>query len=250
MSKNLSALTVIALASFTSPPVIATPIIGIGSMYDVLAPGSQSITKRIYNTGTSTAFVRVDIIDAFPGKESGGKELQQKQFNGNALEKDRLVVTPQRLIIPPAGFQTVRILWPSDRNEEQYFRVRFTPVLPDSGDGFGIDSNAAEKYRNEALKVGVNVLTGYGTIVIVQPNKPHFNSVVNTNSLGVITVKNNGDTTISLDSIRHCKSVNTDCGETRRQFLLPGRKSEISPKTGFKTNFNLIEGLNSKAMSY
>ncbi|MEQ5223493.1 hypothetical protein ABN242_15880, partial [Providencia alcalifaciens] len=42
---------------------LSSPVIGIGSMYDIFNPDSKNITKRVYNTGTSTAFVRVDVLE-------------------------------------------------------------------------------------------------------------------------------------------------------------------------------------------
>ena len=231
-------------------PVTATPVIGIGSMYDVLTPGMQSMTKRIYNSGDSTAFVRVELLEIKPGNEKGKEEAPQKELSGSVPERNRLIVTPQRLIIPPAGFQTVRILWPGERDVERYFRVRFTPVMPETDDNFGLSKIAADEYRKKTLHAGINVLTGYGSIVIVQPEKPHFNTVVDSASPAEIAVKNNGTATVSLDNIRQCKSANTDCGAVSREFILPGRTHVVKRKAGYKTNFTLIEGNNKRALSY
>lgn len=228
----------------------ATPVIGIGSMYDVLMPGTQSMTKRIYNTGDSTAFVRVEILEIHPGNNTDPDEKPQKEVSGKTLEQDRLIVTPQRLIIPPGGFQAVRILWPGSRDTERYFRVRFTPVMPEADDSFGLNKEAASEYRKNTLHAGLNVLTGYGTIVIVQPDKPVFNSEINNLPSGDIIVSNKGNATVSLDNIRQCKSANTDCGAVTREFVLPGKTKTLKKKTGYKTNFTLIEGNNKRALSY
>lgn len=238
------------IASFTVFSAIAAPVIGIGSMYDVLTPGTQSTTKRIYNTGDSTAFVRVELLEIHPGSKDKLDEKPQKEVSDSKLEQDRLIVTPQRLIIPPAGFQTVRILWPGERIQEKYFRVRFTPVMPEGDDSFGLDKNAMNEYRKNTLHAGLNVLTGYGTVVIVQPEKPVFNTVIEANAPGSVTIRNNGNATVSLDNIRQCKSANTDCGSVTREFVLPGRTKAVERKTGYKTNFTLIEGNNKKMLSY
>lgn len=239
------ALTMTAIQSAS-----ATPVIGIGSMYDVLVPGTQSMTKRIYNTGDTTAFVRVELLEIHPGNKNGAEEVPQKSLSGTTLEQDRLIVTPQRLIIPPAGFQAVRILWPGTRDKERYFRVRFTPVMPEADGSFGLDKAAADEYRKNTLHAGLNVLTGYGTIVIIQPDKPVFNTVFDDAVGAIISVRNNGNATISLDDIRQCKSANTDCGEVSREFILPGRNITINKKAGYKTNFTLIEGSSKRALSY
>lgn len=218
-------------------------------MYDVLTPGMQSMTKRIYNTGDSTAFVRVELFEIHPGSNKG-EEVPQKELSGTVPERNRLIVTPQRLIIPPAGFQAIRILWPGDRVDERYFRVRFIPVMPENDDGFGLDKAAVSEYRKKNLMAGLNVLTGYGTIVIVQPDKPVFNTIINDTPSDSVTIRNNGNTTVSLDNIRQCKAANTDCGANSREFILPGRVHVMQKRAGYKTNFTLIEGNNRRVLSY
>lgn len=239
---------ILALSLLSS--AYATPVIGIGSMYDVLTPDMQSMTKRIYNTGDSTAFVRVELLEIKPDRNSGGAEVAQKELSGTTPERNRLIVTPQRLIIPPASFQAVRILWPGERESERYFRVRFTPVMPEANDSFGLDKKAMSEYRKDTLHAGLNVLTGYGTIVIVQPEKPRFNTAIDSAGAAGITVKNNGNATVSLDNIRQCRTANTDCGAVTREFILPGRTLTVDKKAGYKTNFTLIEGNNKRTLSY
>lgn len=231
-------------------PAYATPVIGIGSVYDVLTPDMQSMTKRVYNSGDSTAFVRVELLEIKSVSKKGEEEIPQKELSGTTLERNRLIVTPQRLIIPPAGFQAVRILWSGGRERERYFRVRFIPVMPETDDSFGLDKKAVSEYRKDTLHAGLNVLTGYGTIVIVQPEKPRFNTAIDSAGAAGITVKNNGNATVSLDNISQCRTANTDCGAVTREFILPGRTHTVGKKAGYKTNLTLIEGNNKRALSY
>jgi len=108
---------------------IASPAIGIGSMYDLLMPGENNLVKKVYNSGDSTAFVRVDILEIRLDGQGGEQELVPQKMDGDALNKNRLIATPQRMIIPPSEFQSVRLLWPGNREKERYYRVRFTPVM-------------------------------------------------------------------------------------------------------------------------
>lgn len=229
---------------------LASPSIGIGSMYDILTPEKQSLNKRIYNTGTSTAFVRVDLLEIYPQKNAKAKEVPVKDVSGNSLVKNRLIVTPLRMIIPPSGFQSVRMIWPGDRDVEKYYRVRFTPVMPETGDGFGLNKKEIEAWQKKALTAGLNVMTGYGTLIMIQPKKPKFNTQFNALSADYITVKNQGNATIALEDIRHCKLANTDCDSASREFILPGKTKNINKKKNFKTNFTLIEGENHKKLSF
>lgn len=236
-------------ASSVLVSVHATPVIGIGSMYDVITNETTNLMKRIYNTGDTTAFVRVSVLEINP-MVKGGNEVPQKDLSGSYLEREKLIVTPQRLIIPPSGFQSVRILWSGNNKErERYFRVRFTPVMPEVNDGFGINQKEINDYRKNNLQAGLNVLTGYGSVVIVQPDNAIFRTLVDDADNKVI-IKNNGNATISLDKLRYCKSANTDCGEVTREFILPGRIHSINKRKGYDVNFSLIEGENVKVMSY
>lgn len=225
----------------------ASPIIGIGSMYDVLKPESQSIMKRIYNSGESTAFIRIEILEIYPNEK---KEIPLTESNENRLERNRLVITPLRLIVSPLGFQNIRMMWVGERDEERYFRVRFTPVLPASKDGFGLSENEIEEYKKNSLKAGVNILTGYGSILIIQPKKQIFNTVIE-NTDSKIVVKNLGNTTIALEGMKLCKSKSNDCIYPPRQFILPGRTFSVDKdSTHPKINITLIEGDNSKLIVY
>lgn len=228
---------------------LSSPVIGIGSMYDVFTPDSKNITKRVYNTGTSTAFVRVDVLEINPGNKNISIELPKKTVDGNELEKNRLIVSPLRLIIPPSGFQSVRMIWPGERDKERYFRVRFTPVLPQENDGFEMSKDAIEKYKKENLNVGVNVLTGYGSIVIVQPEKPFFNTIMSEKN-SYIEVINKGDSTIVLEDIRYCELNAVDCDASTRQFVLPGKMVNLEKKSGSKVSFTLVEGNKKKPLNY
>ncbi|MGP3591044.1 hypothetical protein [Vagococcus sp. WN89Y] len=233
-----------------SGSVLAIPSIGIGSMYDIIAPEKQAINKRIYNTGASTAFVRIELLEVDIKNKEKILETPVKEVAGNILEKDRLIVTPLRMIIPPSSFQLIRFMWPGERVAEKYYRVRFTPVLPETGDSFGLNEQQILQYREKALSVGLNIMAGYGTLVIVQPSKPVFNTLIETQPSDFISVVNNGNSTIALENIRNCNSADTDCSSAARQFVLPGQTKRIAKMKGLKTSFTLIEGKEQKKLRY
>ena len=247
---KLTVISSLIMATVASLPASSAPQIGISSMYDIIFPGSQSITKRIHNTGDATAFVRVDILEMNPENTKEQAELPQKELTGNKLERNRLLVTPQRLIISPDGFSVVRAFWPGERDKERYFRVRFAPVLPEADDSFGLDKEAISEYRKNTLHAGLNVLTGYGTIVIVQPDNPTFKTVIDEKAVGTVNVRNDGNATIALDNLRQCKAVRTDCSVATREIILPGRSHAIKRSAGHKISFTLIEGNDSKVLNY
>ncbi|EDU61289.1 hypothetical protein PROSTU_00700 [Providencia stuartii ATCC 25827] len=76
-------------------------------MYDVFTPETQSLTKRVYNTGTSTAFVRVEVLEIDVTPKMNQRESTQKEVDAGSLtQNDSLSHT--RLSFS-SGFQTVRI---------------------------------------------------------------------------------------------------------------------------------------------
>lgn len=244
--KIMSALTLAALFSL-SFNTIASPAIGIGSMYDLLQPGENNLVKKVYNSGDSTAFVRVDILEIRLDGKGGEQELVPQKLDGDALNKNRLIVTPQRMIIPPSEFQSVRLLWPGTREKERYYRVRFTPVAPDKQNDFGLTEQQLNEYKS-SIKAGVNILTGYGSILYVMPDNAVFNTVV-TNSSGSVSITNSGNATVVIDDVRQCSEKNNECSSPTRAFVIPGRNFVIKKDNGKNVRFRLHEAKKSKEFS-
>lgn len=233
--------------SLVSINVHSAPLIAIGSMYEIINSEQRSLTKRVYNNGDTSAFVKVEVMKIDPnssGPENPVKALQEEQ-----LVKDRLLVTPMRMIIPPNNFQNSRILWSGVREKEQYYRVRYTPVLPGKGDTFGLDEKAISDYRAETIKAGVNVLAGYGTVVIVHPDKPEFKTDIGMNANSV-NISNKGNATVVLEDIRNCKSTTSQCDASARAVILPGRSHILKKYTGGTVTFALQEGSQRRTMKY
>ncbi|WP_406909104.1 hypothetical protein [Klebsiella oxytoca] len=244
--KTISVITLAALFGL-SFNAFAAPAIGIGSMYDLLMPGENNLVKKVYNSGDSTAFVRVDILEIRLDSQGGEQELVPQKMDGNALNKNRLIATPQRMIIPPSEFQSVRLLWPGTREKERYYRVRFTPIMPDKTNDFGLSENEITQYKS-SIKAGVNILTGYGSILYVMPDKPEFNTAVN-DAPASVKVVNSGNSTIVIDDIRHCSYKKGECSSPTRSFVIPGRIFVIKKEPGKRILFRLHEAGNTKDFS-
>lgn len=235
------------IAMMISTSVTAGPLISIGSMYEVLNSDQRSLAKRIYNNGDTSAYVRVDVMQIDPTVKD--IETPVKTLKDAELVKDRLLVTPMRMIIPPNNFQASRILWSGQRDTEQYYRVRYTPVLPAINDGFGLDAKAVKDYRDKTVQAGVNVLAGYGTVVIVQPDKPHFNTQI-TQKANSIDIVNRGNATVVAEDIKVCKTKMSQCDASARAFILPGRTYSIKKNEGGSVNFSLQEGNQRRSVNH
>lgn len=152
------------------------------------------------------------------------------------------------MIIPPSELQSVRLLWPGTREKERYYRVRFTPVVPDKSNDFGLSDKQIQAYKGN-INAGVNILTGYGSILYVMPEAPAFNTAISHAPTG-INIKNLGNATIVLDDIRHCNDKNGDCSASSRQMIIPGKSTLIKKENGKIIKFRLNEAGNTKEFSW
>ena len=111
----------------------AGPNINIGVVYDYLAGDKSTYLKRVYNSGDSTAFVKINVLEIIYNADGTSSEVPVK-VQADASARDGLMASPARLIIPAQGMQGTRLLFMGERDRERYFRVRFIPVVPEKED--------------------------------------------------------------------------------------------------------------------
>jgi hypothetical protein len=233
----------LALVAFLfSASASASPSISIGAMYDYMVSGKATMLKQIRNSGTSTAYVRVDIAEL-------DREGKEKDGVVDAAEaKDGLIASPSRLIIPPGGSQTVRLLMLGDRQSERYFRARFVPVQPTNDHGFSVSSEEAKAFEN-SLTAAMNLLVGYGALVTIAPTMPVFDTEV-VNLSGQERVRNRGNTTIFLNDVYACSVKADKCEPPVRKRIAPGREEGFASDTDTYYKLELQEGLDKKALRF
>ncbi|CAM3828384.1 putative fimbrial chaperone EcpB [Pseudomonas reidholzensis] len=233
----LLALCIAPMASY------AAPQLNVGTLYDYLDSGKSTLLKRVRNGGDTTAFVKISVAELVYDANGVAREVDT---DGLPLEQRGLVASPARLIVPAQGMQAVRLLYRGARAEERYFRLRFVPVLPETGDGFAVNEAEAEQYR-DSLKAGVNLLAGYGTLLFVRPAEARFQTPVQRQG-GQLTVANQGNTTVVLDHFRQCLTPGQNCEPATKHHLLPGRSRAFEGQVGKVHQFELHEGAEHKAM--
>lgn len=226
--------------------VQAGPQINVGTVYDYLDGDKSTYLKRVFNSGDSTAFVKVNILEIIYDADGSHREVPvEPQTDGSS--RNGLMASPARLIVPANGMQGTRLLLMGDRDTERYFRVRFVPVVPEKEDEFAVSSEERDAYK-ESLSAGVNVMTGFGTVFFVRPTNSRFDSVID-DSAGVYRLRNNGNTVVVIDEFRNCSVKNeTDCEPTTKHHVLAGKSFEFEKKPGREYRFNLIEGAAKKAL--
>lgn len=224
----------------------AGPSLNVGAIYDYMEGDKSSYLKRIMNAGTSTAFVRVNILEMNLDEQGNLVEKAIDTQAQAAIEKQGLVASPARMIIPANGMQATRLLYIGERVKERYYRVRFIPVIPDKEDSFDVSDAERDAYK-KLMSAGINIMTGYGAIFFVRPKSVYFDT--QTQERGTeYTVKNGGNSTIILDDFKGCSvKVANDCGVNKKHHILPGQMFTFIKEPETKYEYNLIEG-NSKAI--
>lgn len=222
---------------------VAAPELNIGGLYDYLDGNKSTLLKKVRNGGDSTAFVKVSVVELVYDDAGVAREIDTE---GLPLEQRGLVASPARLIVPAKGMQSVRLLYRGSRAEERYFRLRFMPVLPELGDGFAVDEQQAQQYR-DSLRAGVNLLAGFGSLLFVRPAQAHYQTPVRREG-GLLTVANEGNATVVLDHFRQCRAPQEACEPATKHHLLPGRSRQFEGDVARIHQFELHEGDQRTAM--
>lgn len=218
----------------------AGPNINVGVVYDYLDGSKSSYLKRIFNGGTSTAFVKVEILEIL--YDAGGTPREVPlQSQADAAARDGLMASPARLIVPANGMQGTRLVYMGERETERYFRVRYIPVVPEKEDAFAVSEEEREAYE-KTLQAGVSVLAGYGTVFFVRPKDTRYATSID-NGAGRYEVRNNGNSVILVDEFKSCVAGKpTDCHPTTKNHVLPGRAFSFDKEAGRQYTFKLVEG--------
>lgn len=227
--------------------VQAGPQIGVGVVYDYLDGDKSTYMKRVFNGGTSTAFIKVNVLEILYNEDGSYRE-EPVQSQPGGLAKDGLMASPARLIVPANAMQGTRLLFMGDRSKERYFRVRFVPVVPEAEDEFAVSAEEREEYKKERVAAGVKVLAGFGTVFFVRPKDTRFETVID-NSASRYLLRNNGNSVVVIDEFKDCLAkTDNDCRPTTKHHVMAGRTFAFDKEPGREYRFDLIEGTEKKTV--
>ena len=231
-------------------PAIASPAINPGPMFGFLEDGKSAVLKRIYNSGTSTAFVKVVVQEIIYDAKGQPVEQPAKALSALPLaEQNTLLASPARMIIPANGMQSTRLLFMGSRAQERYYRVRFIPVLPSSADSFDQSEDDLQNYK-KTLAAQVTLLTGFGTLLFVRPDKVVFDTRLK-DGKETFSVHNAGNSVIALDFVKTCHvEVTTQCSSIAQHYVLPGRTYTFTKEHNKVHSFVLQEGRAERKISF
>lgn len=236
--KTLLFLGVLSLCAMS---VQAGPSINIGTVYDFLEGDKSTYLKRVFNGGSSTAFVRVNIFEMTFDAAGKATEHALDNHGEGGARRTGLVASPARLIVPANGMQALRLLYVGEREQERYYRVRYVPVVPEKEDQFAVSDTEREQYK-KSLSAGVNIMAGYGAIFFVRPKHTRFDTRLD-DKVAEYRVHNAGNSTIELAEFKDCSQARPDeCQVTRAHHILPGKQFALPKASGRAYSFELVEG--------
>lgn len=225
---------------------VAGPAINVGDFYDYLASDKSTYLKRVFNGGTSTAFVKINVTEMLYKPDGSYDEVPLKsQVDG--IVRDGLMASPARLIVPASAMQSTRFLFMGERDRERYFRVRYLPVAPEKDDEFGVSEEERQAFE-ASLAAGVRVMSGYGTVFFVRPAQSRFDTQVENGGRNY-TLRNAGNTVVVVDEFKDC-AINdrTDCAPVTKNHIFPGRVFSFEKQAGRIYRFFLLEGSTEKSV--
>ncbi|MGX9257780.1 hypothetical protein [Pantoea ananatis] len=231
-------------ALLAAMPATSAPMINVGELSEYIESESNTLAKKINNTGDATAFVRVTVEEMIFSDQG----YTEKKLDSGSLIKGRgtgLISSPARLIIPAKGMATNRLVFTGSRDKERYYRVRYIPVIPEDAQEFGLSYEEAKKYQNE-ISAGVTVLTGFGTIVTVHPSLVRFDTKI-TDDNRTLKISNNGNASVSVRSLKECDTDLKNCSAVTDLQLRPGMILEKPVSAGKVWQYTLYEGTRKKS---
>ncbi|MGE8144865.1 molecular chaperone [Pseudomonas frederiksbergensis] len=224
----------------------AGPQINVGTVYDYLDGDKSTYLKRVFNSGDSTAFVKINVLEILYDADGTSREVPI-QSTADGASRQGVMASPARLIVPAKGMQGTRLLFMGERDNERYFRVRFVPVVPEKEDDFVISTEERDDYKKN-LSAGVNVMTGFGTIFFVRPKDARFDTAIS-DTASRYDLRNNGNTVVVVDEFKSCSlSDENDCGPTTKHHVLAGKSFGFDKEKGREYRFMVIEGDSKKVL--
>ncbi len=167
-------------------------------------PNRQDV--EISNTGEEPMYVEIEpTMVLSPGTE------QEDRSPITDPRKAGLLVTPNKLILPPGATKVIRLVKLGPSFEEKIYRIAARPVAGDLQD---------------TQQSGVKVLVGYEILAIVYPNNPQPD--LQASRLGnKLVVANHGNTNVLLREGYQCElpdQPREDCTPLPGKRMYPGNE--------------------------
>ncbi len=141
---------------------------------------------RVSNSSEDVMYVQVD---AYVVENPGTDEEERIKITNPQVQK--LVASPNKLVIPPGGQKLVRILnLEPDGDQERVYRINVTPIVPP------LEEEVSQ----------LRIVVAYQILTIVQPSEPRSRLAVERDGQQLIFT-NEGNTNVLLSDGRQCSPV-------------------------------------------
>ncbi|MBJ7262658.1 MAG: hypothetical protein JHC61_02460 [Burkholderiaceae bacterium] len=244
MMKHLIMLVLTTVVSV----VHSAPSISIGKTYEFIEANARTLTKGVKNSGTSTAFVRVELVEiTYDGAQAAERPVLIVAPHGSSPQAT-LIASPARMIIPAGSTQHTRLLAMGPRDAERYYRVRFIPVIPQQSDAFALTNEEREQYADE-MSASLTFMAAFGAILVVRPATPVYDTRLD-DSRETYRVRNAGNTMVMLDDLMDCDMAGRACSSGSLRRVVPGGQITIQKRAGRSYRSTLIEGERHRPLAF
>ncbi len=166
-----------------------------------------------------------------------GTENEQRQSISDPRESG-LLVTPNKLVVPPGGRKLVRLVSLEPLGEkERVYRVTFKPVVGDL----------------ETEHIGIKVLIGYEVLILMQPSTPKPNLVAIRNGKK-LSFANKGNTNVLLREGTQCPKGSSknpdDCESLRGKRLYPGNSWSVDLPYNMPVEYQISIGTKNSVKTF
>lgn len=197
-------------------------------------PG-KPLRKDIEVENPSSENLYIEITPAVV--EQPGTESEQR-VNIIDPRESGLLVTPNKLVIPPGGRKLVRLVSLKPLGEkERVYRVTFKPVVGDL----------------EAEQIGVKILVGYEVLVLMQPAVPEPNLLAKRSETS-LSFENKGNTNILLREGKQCpkgaSNDSEDCKRLNGKRLYPGNSWSVDLPFNRAVDYQMSIGTKNSVKTY
>jgi len=188
---------------------------------------------EVENPGSENLYVQIEpkvVLD--PGTENERREAISDP------RKYGLLVTPNKLVIPPGGRKLVRLVSLQPLGEkERVYRVTFKPVIGDL----------------ESEQIGIKILVGYEVLVLMQPANPDPDLVVKRDGQ-IIFFSNEGNTNVLLREGKQCPkgvdSKSDECESLQGKRLYPGNSWSVELPHNLPVDYQMSIGTKNLVKTY
>jgi P pilus assembly chaperone PapD len=175
----------------------------------------------ILNQENENLYVNVTIMEV----ENPGTEAESRiKLTDPGLSK--LIVTPNRLIVPPLGRKPIRLVNLEPSETERIYRVDITPVLPPLED---------------PKTSMVRIVVAYQLLVIVRPLQPREELVAEREGQQ-LRFDNRGNTNVLLTEGRQCDASGESCTDLPTRRIYAGNRFEVSLPYTTPASYKLTTG--------